>query len=427
MGQLFSNTPNEEHQDLVSSFKQFKDSNVKSKLISQEATSAIELHLTKGDIQGANAVITAALKEISDIPLNIAVTGESGSGKSSLVNTLRGVKHESKDAAPIGVCETTIERASYTHPNLPNVTIWDLPGIGTTNFPPKDYLKRVQFVEYDFFIIVSATRFKQNDIDLAEVIRMMGKNFYFVRTKVDSDLRNEKECKPSTFNENKVLQMIRKNCLDNFKKNGMIEPQIFLVSNNNLSKFDFPKLMDTLIKDVPAQKRHIFTLSLPNITEAAIERKRESLKKYIWLEAFKGGLQATLPALGMISVKDMKKLKASLNHFQLLFGVDDLSLKLLAKDLQVPVEQLKAIIKSPHLLEMENEETLMETFWGYVEKFFSVNGGLVATGLYFQKIFYLQLHFLDTVTEDAKVLLKQLYSRENSNLPCPTAADCNKI
>lgn len=414
MAQFLSDTPNVKGpQDLLSSFKYFKNSDVENKIISQETIRAIELRLTEGDIQGANSVITAALKEINNMPLNIAVTGQSGTGKSSFVNALRGVKHESKEAAPTGVGETTTERVPYPHPTFPNVTIWDLPGIGTIKFQPKDYLKQVQFAEYDFFVIVSATRFSAYDIELAKVIALMKKNFYFVRTKVDSDLRNEKRSKPSIFNEEKVLQEIRSKCLEKFMKNDMIEPQIFLVSNHNSAKLDFPVLMDTLVKDVPAQKCHVFMLSLPNITEAAIEKKRKSLKQYIWLEAFKGGLWATLPVQGLLSVKDMEKLKATLNHFQRLFGVDDSSLQSLATDLQVPVKQLKAMIKSPNLLEMNNEKTTGEKLWGYVDIFISVNGGLLATGLYFRKIFYLQLHFLDTVAEDAKVILKESYSRKN--------------
>jgi hypothetical protein len=43
--------------------------------------------------------------------------------------------------------------------------------------------------------------------------------------------------------------------------------------------------------------------------------------------------------------------------------------------------------------------------------FASANDGLLATGLYYRKNIYLQLHFLDTVTDDAKVLLKEACSR----------------
>ncbi|XP_075824719.1 interferon-inducible GTPase 1-like [Microtus pennsylvanicus] len=412
MGQLFSDTSNnEDNGDLVSSAtKYFLKIKAENKIISQETIHLIELHLKKGNIQGANSVINDALKNIDKAPISIAVTGESGGGKSSFINALRGIGPEDQGAAEEGVTETTMIRNSYKHPKIQTLTLWDLPGIGTMNFPPKDYLEKVKFQEYDFFIIVSATRFTKLELDLAKAIRFMKKNYYFVRTKVDNDLQNEKESKPRTFDREKTLQQIRSYCVNTFTQNNMGEPQIFLISNKHLSDYDFPVLMDTLIKDLSNQKRHNFMLSLPNITEAVIDRKHKSLQQYIWLEAFKAGILATVPVVGMIR-DDVEKLKEKLNHYRVLFGVDDESVEFMAKDSQVPVEQLRKIIKSPFLLETKKEETLGELFLKYLEKFASANGGLLATGLYFRKTFYLEFLFLDTVTEDAKVLLRETYSK----------------
>nr|XP_012640976.2 interferon-inducible GTPase 1-like [Microcebus murinus] len=414
MGQLFSATSHDEqHQDLASSFSAyFKNVSVGSNIISQETIELIELHLKKGNIQAANSVISAVLKEIDNAPLSIAVTGETGAGKSSFINALRGLGPEDEGAAPTGAVETTMERIPYTHPKFPCVTLWDLPGIGTRNFKPKDFLHNVKFGEYDFFIIVSATRFTKTDIDLAKMIKTMKKNFYFVRSKVDIDLRNEQESKPKSFTEEGVLQQIRNNCRYIFKENKIDEAPVFLISNRDLSAYDFPILIDTLLKDLPAEKHHIFLLSLPNITDAAIESKRDSLKQCIWLEALKAGAWATLPMVGIISDRDVEKLKGILNDYRVHFGVDDKSLQHLANDLKVPVEQLKASLKSPGLLE-NKEKSISEILLGYLEKFCSANGGLLATGLYFRKNYYLQFHFLDTVTHDAKVLLKETYSKKS--------------
>ncbi|ERE83195.1 interferon-inducible GTPase 1-like protein [Cricetulus griseus] len=81
-----------------------------------------------------------------------------------------------------------------------------------------------------------------------------------------------------------------------------------MVASRDLSDYDFQVLMDSLIKDLPAQKRHNFTLSISNITEAAIDRKRESIQQCIWKEVFTSGLLATIPAVGILG-EDMKKLK----------------------------------------------------------------------------------------------------------------------
>ncbi|XP_041497292.1 interferon-inducible GTPase 1-like [Microtus oregoni] len=409
MGQYFSDTSkNEDRGDLESSFTIcFKTTNTESKNITQETIDSIELHLTKGNIQGANSVIRDALKNIDNAPINIAVTGEFGAGKSSLINALMGVGPEDEGAAQVGVVATTMMRTPYKHPKIQTLTLWDLPGIGTVNFPPKDYLEKMKFQEYDFFIIVSATRFTKLELDLAKAIKFMKKNYYFVRTKVDLDLDNEKKRNSHTFDREKTLQQIRSMCVNTFSQNNMDAPQIFLISNSNLSDYDFPVLMDTLVKDLPAQKRHNFMLSLANITEPAIDRKHNSMQQAIWWEACKDGLFATVPVVGIL-MDDVEKLKEKLNHYRVLFGVDDESLQVMAKDSQVPVEQLKKMIKSPYLLETEKETTLGEMFLKYLEKFASATGGPLATGLYFRKTFYLQFLFLDTVTEDAKILLRQI-------------------
>uniref|UniRef100_A0A8C6A181 IRG-type G domain-containing protein n=1 Tax=Marmota marmota marmota TaxID=9994 RepID=A0A8C6A181_MARMA len=410
----------------ISFNKYFKNFKMENKIISQNTISLIESHLQKGNIQGAASVINVALREIDNAPLDLAVTGESGAGKSSFINALRGVGHEGKDAAPVGVVETTMKRTPYKHPNFPNVKIWDLPGIGSPNFQPKDYLEKVKFREYDFFIIVSATRFKKNDLDLAKAIKIMKKNFYFVRTKVDSDLQNEEISKPTTFDREKVLQQIRENCVRNIKENIIDEPQVFLISNNNLSEYDFPIMMDTLMKDLPAQKHHLFMLSLPNVTEAAIERKRDAQQQYIWLDALRGGVSAIMPLQIIISNNKMEKLQKILNNYQVLFGVDEPSLKALAKQLGVPVEQLKDSIKSPTLLETEKEETVGEMFMRYLKNVLINGGGLLGAGLYCQEIYYMQLLMLDTVADDAKVLLKETYSGKQFKPKKRTGSDHNR-
>nr|XP_048275218.1 interferon-inducible GTPase 1-like [Myodes glareolus] len=414
MGQLFSSSKDERHQDLSSSFAEyFKKFKVGSKIIPQETIASIELSLSQGNIQGTNSSITNALKEIDSTPLNVAVTGESGAGKSSFINALRGIGHEDEGAAEIGVVETTMRRHPYTHPKIPNVVFWDLPGIGTTNFPPKDYLEKMKFNEYDFFIIVSATRFKKNDIDLAKAISVMKKDFYFVRTKVDSDLKNEKEFKPRTFDRETVLHQIRSSCERTFQENNVEQPPIFLISNKTLSDYDFQILMDKVVNALPVHKRHNFMLSLPNITDAAIERKRQFLKQRIWLEAFATDLLNMIPSLTLLMGNDVENLRKNMNHYRTVFGVDDASLQSLAEDWQVSVDQLKAKMKSPHVFETTKKETIQEKLSRLCEEFCLANGHFIAKNVYVKELFYLKFCFLDMVTDDANALLREICVKNN--------------
>mmetsp|Transcript_26215 Transcript_26215/g.91181 ORF Transcript_26215/g.91181 Transcript_26215/m.91181 type:complete len:269 (-) Transcript_26215:402-1208(-) len=72
--------------------------------------------------------------------INIGVTGESGAGKSALINRLRNVKKTpaavaDKTWAPEGAVETTIKPKAYPFPGMPDVVLWDMPGAGTDAFP----------------------------------------------------------------------------------------------------------------------------------------------------------------------------------------------------------------------------------------------------------------------------------------------------
>uniref|UniRef100_A0A7N5K6D8 IRG-type G domain-containing protein n=1 Tax=Ailuropoda melanoleuca TaxID=9646 RepID=A0A7N5K6D8_AILME len=394
---------------LASSFdKFFKEFKLESKIVSQETIREIQSHLKTENLQRVVSTIGKALKDIDNAPLNIAVTGECGTGKSSFINALRGVGQYEEGAAPTGAVETTLKRTRYENKKFPNVILWDLPGMGTTKFPPQTYLQEMKFGEYDFFIIISATRFKESDVHLATAIRKMKKNFYFVRTKVDSDLHNIKMGKPKNFKKDEILQRIRNDCVNHLQEAGINDAQIFLISSFELSGYDFPSLETTLLRELPAHKRHIFMQYLPNVTEAAIDRKRDSLRQKIWLEALKAGASATIPFMGLITDNEVENLEETLTLYRSYFGLDDASLEIIAKDLHVSVEKLKANLRSPHLLSVEkDDDPLGEKLLRYVEKFCSVSGGFIAPGVYFWKIFYLQNYFLDTVVSDTKILLRK--------------------
>ena len=91
-------------------------------------------------------------------PVNVAVVGISGVGKSSFINAVRGLSADDLGAAAVGVIETTTDVTAYAHPENPGVVLWDIPGVGTAQFPRADYLRLINVDRYDFFVIISATR-----------------------------------------------------------------------------------------------------------------------------------------------------------------------------------------------------------------------------------------------------------------------------
>ncbi|XP_004468635.1 interferon-gamma-inducible GTPase 10-like [Dasypus novemcinctus] len=374
-------------------------------ILSQETLTDIQVALKKGKLKDMVDMIQKSLEEAKDATLDLAVIGESGTGKSSFINALRGLSYEDEGYARVGVVETTEKKTLYQHPKYPNVNFWDLPGTGTPNFILKSYLANLEFEKYDFFIIISSTRFMLNDVLLAQEIKKIGKNFYFVRTKVDLELYNEEKSKPKTFQKEKVLQQIRNDCLKNLTNIGVRKPRIFLVSNFHLHDFDFPSLQETLLKELPAHKRHTFALLLPSLSYAAIDLKREILKEVIWLEALKSACLAFMPFMPIICGFDLPEQEKCLNRYRSYFGLDDKSLNVIAQKLGISMQKIKNSTESLDFWLLVKDDSIEAKVMNCFECYCSVNGGLSSSVMQFLKTYFLHLKFLDTVVNDAKILL----------------------
>lgn len=187
--------------------------------------------------------LTSALQEISEVVKNarlkVAVIGETGSGKSSFVNATRGLKEQSTGAAETGVVGMMVEPKAYSHPQYPNVMLWDLPGIGSMNCPSDTFFEQGNFRQYDLFIIITSGRFTKTDAKLVEEIKKLGKTFYLVRSKVDLDLVAARRRNGS---EESTLEKIRADCLSHVEG----ETEVFLISSWHPDKFDFQHLQQTL-------------------------------------------------------------------------------------------------------------------------------------------------------------------------------------
>eukprot|EP00438_Fugacium_kawagutii_P002111 Skav218461 [mRNA] locus=scaffold538:604979:606213:+ [translate_table: standard] len=83
--------------------------------------------------------------------VNIAITGDSGTGKSHLNNVIR------------------MEPTMYQFPNRYFQRIWDLPGAGTPKWPMADYIKKVGLRHFDAVLLVCAERFTEADLFLMKI------------------------------------------------------------------------------------------------------------------------------------------------------------------------------------------------------------------------------------------------------------------
>ncbi|KAF4103182.1 hypothetical protein G5714_016065 [Onychostoma macrolepis] len=196
-----------------------------------------------------------ALLEVFDhFKIDIAVTGESGAGKSSLINAILGLNPDDTGAAPTGAVETTKQATMYQHPNLPHVRLWDLPGMGTPSFASKSYVKTMNFDLYDMFMVVISERVRENNMLLIDEIEQRKKPFYFIRTKIDNDVRRKK----SKVSRIHALDQMRQDC-EKYLKEKKLDPHVFLVSSHDTENYEMKKLMDTFKDEVSQLRAEIFS------------------------------------------------------------------------------------------------------------------------------------------------------------------------
>ncbi|XP_067471355.1 interferon-inducible GTPase 5-like [Thunnus thynnus] len=365
----------------------------------------------------AVAKIQEYLDQQDKIPLHIGITGESGSGKSTFVNAFRGIDNKDERAAPTGCVETTSEATPYHHPNYPNVTLWDLPGIGTTKFPADKYLEHVEFEKFDFFIIISDTRFRENDVKLAQEIQKMRKKFYFVRSKIDHNLQDE-ERSQREFNAERTLAQIRKNCIQGLQEQGVDAPQVFLVSSFDLHLYDFHLLEKTLERELPAHKRNALLLAMPTVNLEIINKKKKALKSQIKYSATLSALVAAVPVPGLSFAVDISVIVCVVIKFAVGLGLDIPSLERLAQTTGVPLKDLMAVIISPLaatkitsdliiklLLQFATTTALMAAEEG--SRFIPVIGIPIAMGFSFASTYRALNMFLNMLADDAQRVFRR--------------------
>ncbi|XP_038673834.1 interferon-inducible GTPase 5-like [Scyliorhinus canicula] len=198
-----------------------------------------ELNKTRGVVEDTSGKSSPSeCKEASG--LDLAVFGDRYSGKSSLINALRDLQDDDEAAAKTGLGEPCTRPVVYSFPKNPNIRIWELPET-SPKLQPEQYLKQVNGKDYGIFIIVASEIFKDHHGHLAKALQNMGKEILFVRTKIDSDLEAQR-WRLRSENMEKIVEDIRQNCVKYLEKTAVQNPALYILSNVQTEKFDFPSL-----------------------------------------------------------------------------------------------------------------------------------------------------------------------------------------
>ncbi|XP_039368705.1 interferon-inducible GTPase 5-like [Mauremys reevesii] len=356
-----------------------------------------------GGLAEVPAIIRSALEEPSQIRLDVAVLGEAGSGKSALVNALRGVGCGEPEAAPTGVTATTRKATAYAHPTVPGLYLWDLPGVGLT----EEDMGRLDLSRYDFFLLTASERYRHAQSRLARAVSAAGKRFFFVRTKVDVDAQPGPEPGP--------VEEIRSSCVDALQKDGVGSPRVFLVSSLLREDYDLPALRAALESDAPALKREALEKAIPVALGRLVRRTSKALMKDVWGKTLESCLYwAEKPGPDVAT-----SLIDTVSAFSIQLGLDEESLAQVAKATGKPAGLLQAEIQSPWVKRPDPEQVLKQItkpvpfssrMWSLVPYWGRGAEGQPEISL--EATYRVLTQALAEMTEDAERMLRRAYAKE---------------
>ena len=312
-------------------------------------------------------------------------------------------------AAKVGVEETTTKPTWYAHPTNPKIKFCDLPGVGTPNYPKDTYWKKVGMERYDTFLIFSQCRFTENDLELARKIRSKDKRFFFIRTRIDIDIENEKRKK--LFNKGTVLQKIRRNCFWNLK--GLLESSndIFLINNHDSTKWDFVRLTQAILDVLPARQRESLTLTLNIVTSMSsdiLQRKVEILRGRIWKVAAASAAVAVVPVPGLSFAVDLALITREISFYRSQLGLPEADTPEFFKlkfDMRKSIRKFcftSAAQLSGFLAAYVSQSALEEA-----SRYIPIVGLVIAGSMSFSSTYYFLRHCLEELEKTAVEVIKE--------------------
>ena len=327
---------------------------------------------------------------------------------------------DDEGAAPVDVTECTTEPTPFDHPTNANIKFWDLPGIGTPDYPDLEtYCDKVQLEKYHTYLIFTATRFTQHDLDLAKKIRSIDKKFFFIRTKIDESVRAEK--RKRSFDEEAMLTKIRRNCLESLGDLLSDEQDIFLISNHEPENWEFARLTQAILEGLTRYQRESMTLSLGKVitrsSKDIFQRKVDVLRGRIWKVASASGAAAAFPVPGLSFVVDGALILNELSLYRTQLGLPEIEssefakLHLATKEKVLKVGLTTVAQLSGFLAPYAAQAALEEA-----TRYIPVVGLVIASGMSFGATYYALSNLLTNVEEAAKLVLQEAAEKTAADL-----------
>jgi small GTP-binding protein len=251
------------------------------------------------------------IDEFEQTKVNVALIGEPGVGKSSLINAIVGKKVAETGATG----ETTMTAQAVPHDEVQGLVFWDLPGCGTPNHPRETYVQDQELLtKYDVFVLVTEKRVRQGDEWLYRALRKeAGRPIFIVRTHFDQvvDELDEEEA--------------RRRITTDIQKQLGEDPglHVYQVALKGPKSYDLGPFIEDLVDSLEGVKKDKAALAVAPLTEELLRKKRRAAEKIVSNYALVAAANAFNPIPGLDISVDIGVLAIMANKVVAAYGLTD--------------------------------------------------------------------------------------------------------
>ncbi|XP_035695785.1 uncharacterized protein LOC118429410 [Branchiostoma floridae] len=284
--------------------------------------------------------------------VRIGIVGVSGAGKSTYINSFRGLRASDPGAAAVGVIETTTEAEEYRHPKHDHVILVDFPGAlfklegghrRSVTFDMKEYTRKFEgkMKECNVLLVFTSVRVHDNAVWIAAKAREIGKKVLFVRSMLDVDIYNKQRDDPAYFTggqeegEKRLLQLHRQDYVTMLETMGygrVAPEEVFIISGMlehiQRGSWDAPALKEAMLKQLHIQQQILFITICQDFSPTMARAKAKIYKSRAWKVALRVAAAGVIPfAGGSINAGIFI---TTVTQFKRGFGLDETSVRKLA-------------------------------------------------------------------------------------------------